>query len=272
MPEWDATTYAAKDTLLRVVRREAERFFALVQVPGAWEAPTACPRWQVRDIVGHLIDVTESYFTGFDAARGGREHPEALGVRAMQTMLDEGARSHRALGRDEAVERLRGDFAKLMEMCEALGPDEWGGLVVTHKYMGPLPAFFYPVFQLMDYGVHSWDIRQGTGRAHGIDGDAADLLVPFMLIVWQATADVPAGAEPCAVGLRVCAGHNAGSWRLDAGPAGLAYAAGDVDDLPAVLVFDPGSFVLTAFGRSNSGTVCGDTAVAERFLNLFFRI
>ena len=31
--------------------------------------------------------------------------------------------------------------------------------------MGPLPAFFYPAFQLMDYGVHSWDIRQGTGRA-----------------------------------------------------------------------------------------------------------
>ena len=44
MPEWDATTYEAKDTLLRVVRREADRFFALIQVPGAWEAPTACPR------------------------------------------------------------------------------------------------------------------------------------------------------------------------------------------------------------------------------------
>src|SRR5256886_14166003 len=106
----------------------------------------------------------------------------------MQRVLDEGARPHRELGQAEAVERLHAVFAKLMEMGEALGPDEWGGLVVPHKYMGPLPAFFYPVFQLMDYGVHSWDIRQGTGRAHGLDGDAADLLVPFMLIVWQATA------------------------------------------------------------------------------------
>jgi hypothetical protein len=68
MSVWDATQYEAKETILRVVRREAERFFALASSPEAWQAPTACPQWQVRDIVGHLIDVTESYFIGFDAA------------------------------------------------------------------------------------------------------------------------------------------------------------------------------------------------------------
>ena len=76
MSAWDATNYAAKDTLLRVVRHEADRFFALAGAPGAWEAPTACPLWQVRDLVGHLIDVTESYFVGFDAARGGNTVPD----------------------------------------------------------------------------------------------------------------------------------------------------------------------------------------------------
>lgn len=35
---------------------------------------------------------------------------------------------------------------------------------------------------------------------------------------------------------------------------------------------DLASFVLTAFGRSNSGTIRGDRAVADRFLNVFFRI
>jgi hypothetical protein len=159
-----------------------------------------------------------------------------------------------------------------MEMCSSLGPDEWGGLIVTHKYMGPLPAFFYPVFQLMDYGVHSWDIRQGTGRAHGLRGDAADMLVPFMFILWQATADIPAEAPPCEIGVTVLSGHNAGSWRVAASPAGISYAPGDVDDLPAVLEFDPGSFVLTAFGRSNAGTIRGDVSVADTYLNLFFRI
>ncbi len=31
---------------------------------------------------------------------------------------------------------------------------------------GPLPAGLYVGFQLVDWGIHSWDIRQGTGRSH----------------------------------------------------------------------------------------------------------
>ena len=41
----------------------------------------------------------------------------------------------------------------------------------------------------MDYGVHSWDVRQGTGRAHGLSGEAADLLTPFMFVLWQYTTN-----------------------------------------------------------------------------------
>jgi uncharacterized protein (TIGR03083 family) len=269
---WDATKFEAKDNLLHVVRREAERMFAMAEAPGTWEAPTACPQWQVRDVIGHLIDVTESYFVGFDAARGGPDAPDALGLHVMAERLDAGAKAHRALSATEALDRLRADFAKLTDMCAELGPDEWGGLIVPHRYMGPLPAYFYPTFQLMDYGVHSWDIRQGTGRAHGLDGDAADLLVPFMFVLWQATASAPAEAPRCEIGIRVTSGHNAGTWRVGAGPDGMSYEPSDVDDLPAVIEFDPGSMVLTAFGRSNAGTIRGDVAVADRFLNLFLRI
>src|SRR5574342_446285 len=116
MSEWNAMTYDAKDNLLLIVRDQAEGMFALAEAPGAWEAPTACPQWQVRDIIGHLIDVTESYFVGFDAARGGHAAPDALGVRVMQDLLDEGAKSQRSLGQAEAMDRVRTDFAKLMEI------------------------------------------------------------------------------------------------------------------------------------------------------------
>ena len=56
------------------------------------------------------------------------------------------------------------------------------------------------------------------------------------------------------------------------GPEGLSYEPGDISDLPTVIEFDPASFVLTAYGRYNAGTVRGDTAAAERFLSLFIRI
>ncbi|MBV9449927.1 MAG: maleylpyruvate isomerase N-terminal domain-containing protein [Streptosporangiaceae bacterium] len=274
MNEWNATDFAAKDNLLRVVRREADALLALADDSDSWTAKTACTEWEVRDIIGHLIDVTESYFTGFDAARSGAASAGALGVKVMQHRLDEGAKAHRELDRADAVERLRSDFAKIMDIFEALGPAEWGELMVPHKYMGPLPAFFYPVFQLMDYGVHGWDIRQGTGRAHGLAGDTGDLLVPFMFILWQATAESSASeseSESLTVGIRV-SGRNGGDHLVSITADGMSYAAEDISGLPAVIEFDPGSLVLTAFGRVNAGTIRGDRAVAERFLNSFFRI
>ena len=40
----------------------------------------------------------------------------------------------------------------------------------------------------------------------------------------------------------------------------------------AVLDFDAGGMVLTTFGRINGGNARGDQALADRFLNLFYRI
>lgn len=269
---WNATSYDAKDNLLRIVNQEAQNLFELASAPEVWELPTRSTQWEVRDVVGHLIDVTESYFTGFEAARTGASVPDALGTKLMGTHLDAGARGHRGLTQGEALARLQDDFKRMLAIANDLSADEWAGLIVPHKYMGPLPAFFYPVFQLMDYSVHGWDIRQGKGRAHGMGSDAADMLVPFMFVLWSATAEFPAGAPPCDIGIRVASGHNAGTWKVSAGPDGVSYADGPLDGSMTVLEFDPGSFVLTAFGRSNSGTIRGDAAVADRYLNLFFRI
>jgi hypothetical protein len=143
--------------------------------------------------------------------------------------------------------------------------------MVPHAYMGPVPAFVYAGGQLMDYGVHSWDIRQGTGRAHALPADAADLLAPFMFIIWQSTIRASADLTPFDIGITVT-GRNAGSYRVSISEKGMSYEQGDVSDLPAVIDFDAGSLVLTTFGRINGGSARGDLALAERFLNLFYRI
>jgi uncharacterized protein (TIGR03083 family) len=272
MGEWNAMTYEGKDTVLRVVKREADGMFAMAERSDAWQMPTGSEGWQVRDVIGHLVDVTEGYFAAFDAARGGPPVPEAYGVTGMAARANAQAQSFRSVPQGEMMDRVRSDFTKMMGIFEALTEEEWTGLVVPHFYMGPLPAFFYPAFQLMDYGVHSWDIREGIGRAHGLVGDVGDLLSPFMMVLWQATAGVDPGTEPSDVGIRVTTGPNAADYRVHVGPEGLAYETGTVDDLPGVFEFDPGSMVLTAFGRANAGTFRGDPAVADRFLNVFFRI
>jgi uncharacterized protein (TIGR03083 family) len=271
MSEWNAMTYEGKDTILRVVRREAGDMFALAEEPGAWDARTACESWKVRDVIGHIVDTTEGYFAAFDTARAGADAAAPYGLVAMHERAGRTAQAFGAQSQQEMLSRARADLDKMMGILEPLTADEWTGMMVPHAYMGPVPAFVYAGGQLMDYGVHTWDIKQGSGRAHALSADAADLLVPFMFIIWQSTIRPDADLTPFSIGIRV-SGRNAGDTRVSIGDGGMSYEPGRIDDLPAMLEFDPGSMVLTAFGRINGGTASGDTALANRFLNLFFRI
>jgi uncharacterized protein (TIGR03083 family) len=271
MSEWNAMTFEGKPTILKVVRRQAEAMFALADKPDAWNAPTACENWAVKDVIAHIVDTTEGYFRSFELARAGTEAPAAHGLAVMAELADQGAAALHDIPQAELMARIRADLDTMEGLLDDLTEQEWGGLIAPHSYMGPVPAFIFAAGQLMDYGVHTWDIRQGAGACHAFDGDAADLLVPFMPIIWQNTVKPGVVSEPVTVGVRV-SGRNAADYRMTVGPEGFSYENGSLDDLPAVLEFDPGSFVLTAFGRYNTGTVRGDFAVAEKFLNIFFRI
>jgi uncharacterized protein (TIGR03083 family) len=269
---WNFMDFASKDNLLEAIGRESAGMFALVQDPASWTAPTGAGGWEVRDVFGHLIDTTETYFVGLDAALGNGEPPPAVSLREMAVHVDEGARRFRELDREAALERLRVALAKMTGVEEGLTEEQWGGMQIPHKYMGPLPAFFYPVFQLVDYAVHSWDIREGTGRPHALEARSADLLVPLCFVLWTATADIPPDAPPMELGVRITSGENAGETKIACGPDGLTCSADSVAELPAVIDFDPASFVLTAYGRMNAGTIHGDQELAHQFLASFFRI
>jgi len=272
MGEWDATSYEGKATILRVVRDEAEKFIALASPTEVWDRETACHRWTTRDVVGHIVDTTEGYFAAFDAARSHTDAGAPYGLGAMSQVAGDRALAFRDVPQAELIERLSTDLDKAIQMLDGVGADEWSAFMVPHAYMGTLPAYFYAAGQLMDYAVHSWDIREGSGRAHAMSGDAADLLVPFMLVLWQSTIRPDADLSAFQIGIRVSGGHNAGAWRVSVAPEGMGYEAGTVDDLPCVLEFDAAGLVLTTFGRCRTGTVRGDAVTADRFLNLFFAI
>ncbi len=268
---WNFMDPASREHIDRVWRRESEAMFALAADPDAWEAPTRAGHWQVRDVIGHLVDTTEAYFPSFDAARGQGTVPDPLGLTDMAHHVDAGALRLRDVPRAELLDRLRADRDRMLAIADGLTDQEWGELLVPHKYMGPLPAAFYPIFQVVDYAVHNWDIRDGTGRAHGLNGEAADLLVPLCFILWQHTHRA-SGGKPFTLGVRITSGANAGDARAEVSEQGITFTPGGVDDLSDVIELDPASFVLTAYGRTNAGTYRGDPEVLDRFCNLFFRI
>jgi uncharacterized protein (TIGR03083 family) len=189
----------------------------------------------------------------------------------MARTADARAMAFRDVPRDELLPRLHDDFDQAITMFEALSPDEWSGFMVVHGYMGPLPAWFFPVGQLMDYGVHGWDVREGLGMPHYFSADAADLLVPLMFVLWQATTDTSRlEGDDLDVAVRV-SGRNGGTYRVKVTKDGMAYEPGS-DDAPVTLDFDPARLVLTAFGRTRAGTAYGDLDAARRFAGLFFQI
>jgi len=258
--------------VLGALRRETDDMIELVTEPAHWNVPTACAGWEVRDMVGHLIDATESYLAGFALVRSG--HPAApgsVGVGGMAQASDEAARTFRSLARDVLLTRLDDTTDRLMLDLESLSAEDWSGLIIPDRYMGPLPAMIIAAGSLGGMTVHSWDVREGLGAPHALSAESADLLVPFVFLLWWATADVTGVDAPYSIGIRTT-GHNGGDTRFDVSNEGLLFSPGDIDTCPAILEFDPASLVLTGYGRINGGTIRGDRDLATKFRSLFVPI
>src|SRR6266581_486964 len=233
-----------KDHLLKVVRKERQGFYDLIDSTDdeTWKTPTACTEWEVRDQVGHLVDVTEGYLERFALARAKKPFPDALGLPGMAGMLDTGSKRFRSSSREQ---------------------------LIAHTYMGPLPTMIYPAFQLIDYSVHSWDIRAGLGQMQPLSEDAANTLIPYMFIVLQVTVDAEAAKGFDATwGVRI-SGDQGGSWKLELKDGKLTYEEASVAACPVVFNFDPNDWVLTAYQRFPGGAAIGDRALAYKIRRLF---
>jgi hypothetical protein len=226
-------------------------------------------------MVGHMIDVTEGYLSRWEKARKG-ETAGALGTAVMADGLNTAARGFRSLSREESIARLKTAYDTMMKTFDSLSADEWSNFLITHPYMGPLPTFFYPAFHVMDYGVHTWDIRYGLGDRLGkLDERTAGVLVPYMLYALMPNtvdADSAKGVD-VVYGIEVT-GEWGGKWRatMQDGKFEAKPEAGNFEDCQAVFTYDPSDFVLTAFQRFPGGAARGDPEVIDKVRGLFFRI
>jgi uncharacterized protein (TIGR03083 family) len=263
--------HSGKEFLLNLDREERAEFYKLLD-EAPWEGPTASGHWQVRDLCGHMIDVTEGYLDRFAIARSGQEAPAALGLPIMASMLDEAAQSFRSLSKEQAITRLKTASDKLFDIFDALDDKQWSGEIVNHKYMGPLPTCFYAGFQLIDYSIHSWDIKVGLGREEPLSDDAAVTLIPFMLIVLQYTVDAQrAEGLQTRFGIEI-EGSGGGSWTVDVDGTNVNISEGAGENREVIFDFDPNDFVLATYQRRRGGSVRGNEELAERVRDLLFKI
>src|SRR6266487_4168400 len=266
--------YSSKDVVLDVVRTERGKFYDVIDNPANWLVETRCEGWQVRDMVGHMIDVSEGYLDRWDMARKG-ELPQGIGLAVMADELNKGALERRSLSRDEAIARFKAASDKLMTTFDNLTEEEWGGFNVAHIFMGPLPTFFFPAFQIMDYGVHTCDMHWGLGDKEAkLDERTAGVLLPYMFILWQYTVDQEAAkGVDVTYGLKVD-GEWGGQWKVTVKDGQFSYeAVDDLSGVPAVFHFaHPSDFVLTAYQRFQGGEATGDPEAIKKVRSLYFRI
>jgi uncharacterized protein (TIGR03083 family) len=261
--------------VLDVVRTERGRFFDVVDNPDNWFVDTRCEGWQVRDLVGHMIDVTEAYLKRWDTARRGEEAPAPLGWLVMADELNKGALAFRSLPREEAIARLKSASDRLLATFENLTESEWNNFLVSHVFSGPLPSLCYPAFQIMDYGVHTWDMHWGLGDKEAVlDERTAGVLLPYMFIIWQYSVDQEAAeGVDITYGIKVD-GEWGGQWKATVKDGQFNYeAVDDLSDVQAVFHYHhPSDMVLTTYQRFQGGEATGDPEVIEKVRNLFFSI
>jgi uncharacterized protein (TIGR03083 family) len=266
--------YSSKDEVLDVIYTERGRFYDVIDNPDNWYVDTRCEGWQVRDLVGHMIDVTEGYLNRWEMARQG-ELPAGMGLVPMAGELNRGALAFRNLSREEAIARLKSASSKMMDTFENLSEEEWSGFNVAHIFMGPLPTFFYPAFQIMDYGVHTWDMHWGLGDKEAkLDDRTAGVLIPYMFILWQYTVDQEsAKGNDVTYGI-IADGEWGGKWKVTVKDGQFTHeATDDLSDVEAILHFEtPSDLVLTAYQRFPGGEATGDPEAIKKVRHLFHTI
>ena len=207
-----------------------------------------------------MIDVTEGYLNRWDIAEEGEEAPAAHGWQVMADELNEGALGFRSLSREEAITRLKTDSDKLMGIFEDMDEDEWYNFMVSHVFSGPTPAFCYPAFQIMDYGVHTWDMQWGLGDQDAkLDERTSGVLIPYMFIIWQYSVDQEAAeGVDITYGIQVD-GEWGGQWIATVKDGQFSYeATDDLSEAEAVFHFKhPSDMVLTTYQRIQGGRYLG---------------
>lgn len=155
-----------EDTVQLVIA-ESERLIQYLHTlpPEAWRTPSACDRWEVRDVVTHLA--TQGQFQADMISRslqGDASTPEGRPAAGSATAASfaEGAAQRTIARREQLGDQVLAEFittnAQLNQRLASLGPQDWEK---PHFFisLGTAPLRFRPAVRLVELVLHGWDIR-----------------------------------------------------------------------------------------------------------------
>jgi uncharacterized protein (TIGR03083 family) len=138
----------------------------------AWNTPTECPGWTVKDNVAHMIG-TERMLLG--------EQPEASSSEASHIRNDIGRVNEQwvAMCRAQPGSDVLAAFTDVtnrrLEALRAMTTDEWDKEGFTPEGPGPYRQFM--AIRVFDCWFHEQDIREALGAEGDLDGPVAVLSI-----------------------------------------------------------------------------------------------
>lgn len=131
----------------------------------AWDHPSACDRWQVGDVVGHLIRGSDFYHStvslglaGETSAPPGRVPAGSeSGASAAGGIADASIARRRELGDDVLLPAFTESNDRLIGLLSTLDPDQ--RVLPCYHGAGLVPAGNFIELRVNELTVHYWDIR-----------------------------------------------------------------------------------------------------------------
>ena len=154
------------ETRVQLIQAESEQLGQYLHSlpPDAWSRPSACHRWAVRDVVGHLIMGAEIYSSV--VSRGLHKDisplegfPEAGTVNAASAsaFIDQLSVTRRESLGDHVLSTFNATADQLNRVLASLGPHEWE--IPGYHPAGLLAMRTFVDLRLTELVMHGWGIR-----------------------------------------------------------------------------------------------------------------
>lgn len=242
--------------------------------PEAWEGPTNCAPWRVKDLVSHIIVSGEGFAASIRQGLAGSVD--------QSISHHERDRRHEQLAADGPVNAAR-ELDALTDAFVGLydGLDEAGLEAVCFHRRGNRSVRWYAAHRLAEVAFHSWDFHVSLEREPTFSDTVASLLLPTLLES-NAPRTYAAGlSEQRGSGERyllALADDPSARWLITIDPDRLTAVRGAAS-ADVTITGPAAALALLVYGRvglsdlfqSGALNLEGDAALAERFQSVFPR-
>lgn len=151
---------------VKLLQQESGRLKQYLNVlpPEAWNRPSACAGWEVRDVVAHLVLQAE-IFTGWVSRglQGDASTPEGLpdagavnAVMMSETLGQMSVARRKSLG-DQLLATFNATGDQFNQLLAGVGPSDWDK--PCYHVFGTVPLRAFIDDRITELAIHGWDIR-----------------------------------------------------------------------------------------------------------------